>query len=299
MPKVILTKGLPGSGKTTWAKSVINQQPGAYKRVNKDDLRAMLDDGHWGKRSEGFVLQVRNTIIQHALVNDLHVIVDDTNFNPIHEDDIRRLVHKINQDDQKSHWVEIKDFSDAPVETCIERDLKRPNSVGERVIRRMYNQYLKLPVKPPVHDPALPTAIICDLDGTLSLLNGRDPYDASTCDRDLCSEPVLETLLRFEEYLPSTGGGLQDRMILLVSGRMDTYRPQTEAFLNKHNVPYQHLWMRREGDTRKDFVVKQEIYERGIRGKYNVLFVLDDRNQVVDMWRALGLTVFQVAEGDF
>ncbi len=130
VPKVILTKGLPGSGKTTWAKSVINQQPGAYKRVNKDDLRAMLDDGHWGKRSEGFVLQVRNTIIQHALVNDLHVIVDDTNFNPIHEDDIRRLVHKINQDDQKSHWVEIKDFSDVPVETCIERDLKRPNSVG-------------------------------------------------------------------------------------------------------------------------------------------------------------------------
>ncbi len=298
MPKVILTKGLPGSGKTTWAKSVINHQPGAYKRVNKDDLRAMLDDGHWGKRSESFVLQVRNMIIRHALVNDLHVIVDDTNFNPIHEDDIRRLVRKVNQDDHKSHWVEIKDFSDVPVDTCIERDLKRPNSVGERVIRRMYNQYLKFPVEPPAHDPALPTAIVCDLDGTLSLLNGRNPYDASQCDQDALSEPVAAVLRRFSAPM------LLDRdeefpTIILLSGRMDTYRPQTEAFLTKHSIPHRHLWMRAEGDTRKDSIIKREIYDREIAGKYNVLFVLDDRNQVVDMWRGLGLMVFQVAEGDF
>ncbi len=298
MPKVILTKGLPGSGKTTWAKSVINQQPGAYKRVNKDDLRAMLDDGHWGKRSEGFVLQVRNTIIQHALVNDLHVIVDDTNFNPIHEDDIRRLVHKINQDDQKSHWVEIKDFSDVPVETCIERDLKRPNSVGERVIRRMYNQHLKIPVEPPAHDPALPTAIVCDLDGTLSLLNGRNPYDASQCDQDALSEPVAAVLRRFSAPMVLDRDE-ESPTIILLSGRMDTYRPQTESFLTKNSVPHSHLWMRAEGDMRKDSIIKREIYEREIAGKYNVLFVLDDRNQVVDMWRSLGLTVFQVAEGDF
>ncbi len=57
--------------------------------------------------------------------------------------------------------------------------------------------------------------------------------------------------------------------------------------------------MRQEGDTRKDVLVKQEIYEREIKGRYNVLFVLDDRQQVVDGWRALGLTVFQVAPGDF
>ncbi len=87
--------------------------------------------------------------------------------------------------------------------------------------------------------------------------------------------------------------------IILLSGRMDTYRPQTESFLTKNSVPHSHLWMRAEGDMRKDSIIKREIYEREIAGKYNVLFVLDDRNQVVDMWRSLGLTVFQVAEGDF
>ncbi len=64
-------------------------------------------------------------------------------------------------------------------------------------------------------------------------------------------------------------------------------------------MPYSALYMRPEGDTRKDVLIKQEIYEREVKGKYNVLFVLNDRQQVVDSWRALGLTVSQVAPGDF
>jgi hypothetical protein len=55
----------------------------------------------------------------------------------------------------------------------------------------------------------------------------------------------------------------------------------------------------RAADMRKDSVVKQELFERFVRDKYNISFILDDRQQVVDMWRGLGLTVFQVAEGDF
>ena len=57
--------------------------------------------------------------------------------------------------------------------------------------------------------------------------------------------------------------------------------------------------MRTIGDHRSDFIIKQEIYEREFKGKYNVLYVLDDRNQTVNMWRALGLTCLQVAAGDF
>lgn len=57
--------------------------------------------------------------------------------------------------------------------------------------------------------------------------------------------------------------------------------------------------MRPEGDERKDSIVKQEIYEKYIKDRYNVRFVLDDRNQVVDMWREVGLKVLQVAPGDF
>jgi hypothetical protein len=57
--------------------------------------------------------------------------------------------------------------------------------------------------------------------------------------------------------------------------------------------------MREAGDSRKDSIVKQELYERHIKPSYDVFVVLDDRNQVVDMWRSLGLVCLQVAPGDF
>jgi hypothetical protein len=84
-----------------------------------------------------------------------------------------------------------------------------------------------------------------------------------------------------------------------VSGRTDDCQPQTEKWLQQYEVNYASLYMRKTGDMRKDSIMKDEIYRQHIEGKYNVKFVLDDRQQVVDMWRGLGLTVFQVDEGDF
>jgi hypothetical protein len=57
--------------------------------------------------------------------------------------------------------------------------------------------------------------------------------------------------------------------------------------------------MRKYGDFRQDSIVKQEIYEQLIAPDYDILCVLDDRQQVVDMWREIGLTCLQVAPGDF
>lgn len=59
------------------------------------------------------------------------------------------------------------------------------------------------------------------------------------------------------------------------------------------------LHMRPAGDRRRDSIVKAELFDRHVRDQYRVLVVLDDRKQVVEMWRSLGLTCLQVAEGDF
>ena len=67
MKKVIITKGLPGSGKSTWAKKLIDKNPNQYKRINKDDLRAMLDNSKHSKDAEKFVLKIRNQIMLMAL----------------------------------------------------------------------------------------------------------------------------------------------------------------------------------------------------------------------------------------
>jgi hypothetical protein len=57
--------------------------------------------------------------------------------------------------------------------------------------------------------------------------------------------------------------------------------------------------MRKQGDFRRDSIVKKEIYDNDIKGKFDVEFVLDDRQQVVDMWREIGLKCLQVAPGNF
>ena len=136
----------------------------------------------------------------------------------------------------------------------------------------------------------LPLAIVCDLDGTLAHLNGRSPYDASNALDDLLNVPVAHIVQTYA----ATGAA-----VIIVSGREAKYRRQTETWLERHDIPYDALFMRRSRDFRKDTVVKTEIYKAEIRDRYAVLFVLEDRNQVVEMWRGMGLTCLQVAPGDF
>lgn len=283
MKKVVILKGLPASGKSTWARKIIDDNPGKHKRISKDDLRAMLDNGHWSKGNEKFILSVRDSLILQALKEGHHVLVDDTNLHPKHEQAIRELVKGL-------ATVEIKDFTDVPVDECIERDRRRTNYVGEQVIRKMYKDFLQ--PKPPVilEDLNLPYAILCDLDGTLALVNDRSPYDAEKCEQDFVNEPVADIVDSY--YRDGT-------TIILVSGRGEQHKPQTTRWLTKYGIDYHFLFMRKEGDSRKDAIVKHEIYQEHITGKYNIKFVLDDRQQCINLWRNLGLTALQVAEGDF
>jgi len=139
-----------------------------------------------------------------------------------------------------------------------------------------------------------PRAIICDLDGTLALLGDRSPYDTGKALEDALNNPVANVI---EVYAHQN---LFDVRLILLSGREDRYRGVTEEWLKKHKIThYEALFLRKSGDRRKDFVIKQEVYEQQIKGKYDVLFVLEDRDQVVRMWREIGLTCFQVEYGDF
>lgn len=277
--KLIMLKGLPGSGKSTYAIQYCKDHPDTV-RVNKDSIRRMM--GKWSKQKEKLVLFVRDHLIIEALKANYNVIVDDTNFDPKHEAVFRTLA-----EGTMSEFEEIK--FDTPLKECIDNDLKREHSVGEKVIRRMYNQYLAPKVYKPFYDPSLQKVIICDLDGTIALHTGRSPYDTAKCDTDVVNLVVSDLLLRYNERL------------IFVSGRDEEFRPQTVEWLKK-NIGYEYsylLFMRPKGDKREDSIVKEEIYNNEIKGKYNVELVLDDRNRVVEMWRRNGLTCFQVAEGDF
>ena len=291
MQKIIICRGLPASGKTKWSRDYQELHHDA-KRINKDDLRAMMDL-RWSHDNEKHILQCRDELIELAILNGFDVIVDDTNLAPKHEKRIRELV-KSWADIYKDHdgkpmeiEVVIQDFTDVPIETCIERDRNRTNYVGESVITDMYTKY----INPPTivgYDKNLSDCIIVDIDGTICHMSDRGIYEWDKVGTDIKDEVIADIISRYGEAY-----------IILVSGRNDRCRDITERWLEENKIQYNDLFMRKDGDMRKDVVVKKEIYEAEIKDKYNVLFVLDDRNQTVRGWRDLGLKTLQVADGSF
>ena len=133
--KIILLKGLPASGKSTYSKQFCKENP-EYIRLNKDDIREFFGNPPFSSSFEKSVLTVQKTLGETAVKLGKSLIIDDTNFAEKHYMYWSSLAR------DNSYEFEIK-FFDVPVEECIRRDKEREKSVGEMVIRSMYNKYLK------------------------------------------------------------------------------------------------------------------------------------------------------------
>jgi predicted kinase len=282
MKKVILTRGLPGSCKTTWAKQMLNENPNSYKRINNDDLRKMLDDGHYSSDMEKFIKKAVDVLVLLALEKGKHVILDNTHLSESSINRIKELVKG------KAEVVIEDKFLDVPLETCIKNDLKRFDSVGKDVIINMYEKYLKK-TEPIIQDESLPKAIIVDIDGTLAHMKNRSPFDWNKVDED----EVDEIIKGISNTYSNSG------KVIIMSGRDGICRDKTIKWLEDNNIIYDMLFMRAEGDFRKDSIVKRELFDKNIKDKYYIEYVLDDRLQTVNMWRSIGLKCLQVQEGNF
>ncbi len=146
-------------------------------------------------------------------------------------------------------------------------------------------------MKPYVPDPSLPTAVVVDIDGTLAHMNGgRSPYDYTKVSQDTLDENVgnLVRVLSDANY-----------KIIVLSGREASCRLDTVDWLTSHRIPFDCLFMRKTGDNRRDSIIKYELFDQYIRPNYNVVGWIDDREQVVQMARNLGIKVYQVDWGRF
>lgn len=262
----------------------------------------MAHDGTWlGQDTERQIVAARDAAIGALLRKGVDVVCDDTNLPTRTCRDLRRVATLVGA------GFEVWDLTDVPVEVCIERDATRARTVGEQVIRDAWMRYVKgrpyplpLPdepddqaggVVPYVPQVGAATAVMVDLDGTVALMCGRSPHDESRVHEDRPNAPVIAAV----RAMYAAG-----HEVIFCSGRTGGCRTATETWLSEHvGVPYVGLYMRAEGDVRKDAVVKAALFDRHIRKLWDVVCVFDDRQQVVDGWRALGLTVFQVAPGDF
>lgn len=316
MIKVYLTVGIPACGKSTWSKEEVRKDPEGTVRICRDDLRNMMNGYHFSDSNEKMITLARDSIFLHALKRGKNVILDETNLNPRNWSDACKTVRSAGVEAmvmEKPFYIEL--------EEALERNSKREGTakIPDNVIKNFWEKSggkshkfykPKVEMVQPWQEEAANTlvqnenlekAIICDLDGTASLFNTKDrkihpgvhvrsPYDASNCDQDAPNLPVITVIKMFYE---------NGYKIIFCSGREDCYRPQTELFLETHAKVQYVLHMRKTGDQRKDSIVKKEIYDSEIKDKYNVIFALDDRDQVVELWRSLGLTCFQVAPGNF
>ncbi len=295
--KVIITKGLPASGKSSWADEYIKENPN-FVKIEKDairkDTRLFRDGVYVNKRGdEGIVIKERDRQIRQALQNGKSVISSDTNLVQKHVSQISAIAR------QNKAEIEIKTFLDVPLKELIERDLNREDSVGEQVIRRMFHESVKKLPTFLQYDPELPFVIVSDLDGTLTTgPKDRSPYEWHKVGNDDINLGVAHLLdgVRVINYCD----------VIIFSGRDEVCRPETEDWLDRHDVEYSQLYMRRsdhvdeKGGQVKDTIAKAEMIEKYIRGKYNVLLWFDDRPQVADMLRdVFGINVAQIGDVNF
>jgi hypothetical protein len=287
----------------------------------------MFHDGKFIKGvTEEVVVATRNSSIRAALRKGWDVISDDTNLK---SSVVRDLIEIAVSEGAE---YEFQDFFDVSVDECITRDRCRVAEggryVGEEVIRDMHNRYLrgkKLPLPAPSPRPKVTEgvfeplphgdkpAIIVDIDGTTAHNNGhRGFYDY---DRVGFDEPKEDVILMVKAAIQLGCSAL------FVSGRNDVCREYTAEWIwehilksvagcwgiypkllespNNEQEARHKLFMRKDGDMRRDDVVKYEIYRDYIAPEYDVTMAFDDRDQVVAMWRQIGITCAQVDFGDF
>lgn len=303
MNKLILTQGISGSGKTTWAKKWVEEDPTHRIRLNYDDIRCMLGK-YWVPEREPLMKKIFDTALDDAMFAGYDIIIDNmSNLNPKHVEEYKSLVKIHNNAYQDNQYeIEFKLF-DTPVEVCIERDSKREIPIGEKVIRQQWRQYRTYIIQHSieemldnqvVQDANLPHCIIVDMDATLCFNTSGRPFWGTEADYrvvdDTPNTPIVELVKHYKNA---------SNNVIIITGRSDSSRTGTELWLKKYGVPYDKILMRKEGDMTKGEELKQMLYENEVKGTYYVDFVLEDSYKVVQMYRNLGLTVLQPNEGKF
>lgn len=295
---LVLTRGLPASGKTTWAKEWVMQAPVERARVCRDDLRQLLYgmDAPLPRELEEGITIAERASVRALLRSGRSVVVDAMHLRRSYITEWEKIAQETGAD----FSVEER-FLDVKLDELILRDQIRSENderhVGEQFIRETSLRYATIePYKPSpetdgemyiyVPENGLPTAWLVDIDGTLAIKGDRSPYDWHRVGEDTINGSVVDLV----EMLR------REHRIILVSGRDSVCRRETEEWLIDKGIIWHELLMRPEGDMRKDAIVKLEMFREQIAPRHNVLGVLDDRPSVCRAWRRVGLFVAQVGD---
>lgn len=310
MPVVIFTRGFPGCGKSTYANQWVNEDSANRVEINRDNIREMLGICQIGTiEQENDVTTIQHIQYDNAMKNGMDIIVSDTNMK------VKFVRIMVSKAISNGYSVEFADFK-VDFDTILKRNKTRPEKdrIPEEKIREMYakfpyKQWITMDnivsdvhkknsvdnkdnYKSFINDSSKDKAILVDIDGTIAhITNQRSYYDY---DERVLTDTPDKTIIDIVNMYKKNG-----YTIIVMSGREDKCYDYTKQWLNEHNVSYDFMYMRKEKDTRPDWIVKDELVREHIENKYYIEFCLDDRNQVVNHYREMGFKVLQVEEGDF
>lgn len=284
--EMIITVGVSGSGKTTWAKAHVEHSPEQWVIIARDEARRELfpefapHEYKHTKAREKKVSAYCEHLFNLSVGLDSNIIIADTNLNPTY----RELWKK--RGEEAGYNVRFQDFPMTYEEILQRNQYRGTTSVPSTVLLRQWEQWSDyIGRRKYVPDETKRKAILVDIDGTIALKGNRSPFQWDRVGEDEPRSFIIDLLRCYLSHY-------MDDEVIFLSGRDSVCRHETLNWIAKHmNIPIYniHLYMREEGDMRKDSIVKEELFWGCVADNYNVLAVFDDRPQVVEMWHDLGL----------
>ena len=295
MNKLIILQGPPCSGKSTWAAEYKRQEDPDVVIVNRDDIRFELGNGKYTMKREDEVTEIEYNRVIEGLKEGKTVILDATNLNPTY---LKKWLEL-----PVEYTYKIKEFY-VPYAEAMKRSKARKEAGGLYINRNtmihFYKKYYnkdfreELTDKRVIREPELnlPSVVICDLDATLALHQGREPFEWDLLKTDKI-DPRLRLLLNHFMGLYK---------VVFITGRPESARLATTEWLQDPQNKLHDNWvlyMRKNNDFSHGDDYKEKVYREKIEGKYNVLCVFEDSNKCVSRWRELGLLTCQVENSDY
>lgn len=292
-PTITLTIGASASGKSTWAT---NECITRYdiNEFNRDDVRFAVfteNERDWTKYkftkvNEKRVTKIIDTYVEASLEEREAIIISDTNLN-------------VKTRNKWKQWAKVNSYEYKEVlfpcdwKELVKRNSQREGGLSEAILWKQYKSYMQQFGKIGDHelityeeDNTLCHTVICDLDGTVASMEGvRKPFEWDKVSQDNPRGGIIDMLI---------GRATRVGHITFLSGRDSICYQDTYDWINEYVIDSGvdiswELYMRPEGDWRKDDIIKYELFNDHIRGKYNVDCLFDDRRTVIRLWNLLGI----------
>jgi len=303
--QALVAIGISASGKSYYAQFISD-----YHEINRDNIRKDILKSKgitfswsaWNWKWEKEVTTIQHQLIEECAKKNIPIYISDTNLNPERLHELYKYLTKLDFN------VKFKIF-ESDLATAIERDNARINGVGIYVIEQQRVKYQQLMERlsnenwfkanlitpAPVllqqhkHEHHKINTLLVDIDGTIAHMNNRSPFDWSKVGED--TPDVL--LCNFLNYYLSDS----HNHIIFLSGRDRICETDTRDWISKY-IPHTSfnqnckLFMRANNDTRKDYIIKHELFFEHVDSNYNVIAVFDDRPQCCRLWNDIGLKLW-------